>query len=121
MPVRAWLLSRHGPKYPSKKTLNNINKELVKNIQSLLKQLYGVFENGEFRKCDKALKHNQKLIIENLILWKNPMEHGSHKSLNEAGKEFMIGLGTRMKAKLMPLAEKLTANEIEVTALQYIM
>lgn len=115
------MLSRHGSKYPSNEILKNINKTLVKRIQQILIQIYGNLENGESLKYSEDLKHNQRIIIQNLILWENPMRKGSHKNLNEDGKQFMIELGARMKAKLMPLAKKLTANEVEVTVLLYII
>lgn len=90
-------------------------------MQATLKKVYGNNANEELSQYSEKMKHNQRIIIQNLLRWKNPMEQGSHKNLNDDGKQFMIDFATRIKAKLMPLAKNLTANEIEVNVLLYIM
>jgi len=109
MPVRAWLLTRHGEKNPSQQIINDISTKLV-NFQNDIKELYHDKAHPNY----KNLNSNAKKIISNISKWTNFLNDAEHKSLNARGMLSMITFGMRLNSKLKKLTEILQANEIEV-------
>jgi len=81
------------------------------NIQ--LPTIQNNIENLPANYIDRLEKKN-KVIIQNIKNWKNPMISGSGKGLNNRGEDSMILLGNRLKDKFYIFSEELQFDEIEV-------
>lgn len=114
MSVQAWIVTRHGTKWPSEDILSKIQDQLILNIQNAVKEIYEIPNNNDELRYEGELQKNQKIIIRSIIKWKNYLDQGSHKDLNDRGKQTMTGLGKRLKQKLWPLVNVLKKDNIEV-------
>lgn len=109
-PVRLWMCARHGTKYPSDDILNDI-KEHIPNIQNSLKTLYEDKNHENYT----TLKKSEQILIDSLIEWKNVLDNGTHKNLNNHGKLTMEEMGNKLNDKFKKLINEINvSNEIEV-------
>jgi len=107
-------LTRHGTKWPAEDILSKIKDQLIPDIQQAVKEIYETPDNDGELRYDEMLQKNQKIIIRSIIKWENYLDQGSHKDLNDHGKQNMIDLGNRLKQKLWPLATVLNKDNVEV-------
>ncbi|XP_043496791.1 multiple inositol polyphosphate phosphatase 1-like [Polistes fuscatus] len=109
VPKKIWLILRHGTRYPGKKHVSHMTKDLLKLKEIIL---------NNYKMNETNLSHD---IIINLANWKMRFTENDTMNLAEEGENEMIDLGERYQSRfptIMPETYDNKTYKFKYTATQ---